>query len=152
MAKMFQNKSATFYINLLTLLLGLVGTVFFALSYMTGYVSIVYGMNNSITITVMLAAIIVLSALIIAFQIMGKVHVKEVYHVAMYILVILLTLSAGLLLADRVEAIGNCIIAPWDAGHGGEESCYLAFVSMGCWLVAVTANIVGSFIGYKENN
>lgn len=150
MAKMFQNKSATFYINLLTLLLVLVGTVCFALSYMTGYVSIVYGMNNSIIITLMLAGMIMISALIISFQIMGKVRVKEVYNVSMYILVILLTLSAGLLLADRVEAIGNCIIAPWDAGHGGEESCYLAFVSMGCWLVAVIANIVGTFMGYKE--
>lgn len=149
---MLKSKSAVFYIHLITLILGIVGIVFFGLSYTTGYnssIGVNYGERNSITITVMLAIMVVITMLSIILQITGKVQVKELYNLIVFALVILLTLSTILLLVDRVEPIGNCIIAPWDAGHGGEESVYLSCVSMGCWLVALVCNIVASFLGYK---
>ncbi|HIT90362.1 MAG TPA: hypothetical protein IAC41_08095 [Candidatus Merdenecus merdavium] len=133
-----------------TCVLSIIAFIFFALSYQTGYVSIVYGEKNSIVITIEAILILMLTSITTIFQITGKVDKREFYDVAMYVLVPLLTTATLLLLVDRVDAIGNCIVAPWDAGHGGEESCYLSFVAMGCWFVADIINIIGCFIGYKE--
>ena len=139
---------AFFLIDCATLVLGLIGAIFLALSYNTGYVSIVYGTKNSITLTV-LAIVIPAAALILVLgQWKGFLKSEHIYNLVSYALVIALILAILLLLADRVDAIGNCIVAPWDAGHGGEDSCYLSFVSMGVWAVAMIGNIVLCFKGY----
>ena len=83
-----------------------------------------------------------------AGQLRGFLKREHIYNLLSYALVILLTLSILLLHADRVDAIGNCIVAPWDAGHGGEDSCYLSFVSMGVWGVALIGNLFLCFRGY----
>lgn len=149
MHNFWKTKCSIFYINILTLLLTLVGGVFFLMSYTTGYVSIVYGKDNSIGITMLSAVLLVLTLVSVIFQIRGKMQRKEVYDVIVYASAVILITAVLFLAADRVDAIGNCIIAPWDAGHGGEDSCYLSFVSMGCWLVAMILNLAGCFLGYR---
>ncbi len=151
MAELKIKKSAGFFVNCLTLVLTLIGTVFFALSYGTGYIGIVYGEKNSVWITLELAAVILICLVLTGIQAAGK-QKPELFDVLTYLLVLLLTTATLFLLVDRVDAIGNCIVAPWDAGHGGEDSCYLSFVSMGCWLIALVANIVLSFAGYRKKD
>lgn len=151
MAELKRKKSTGFFVNCITLVLTLIGTVFFALSYRTGYIGIVYGEKNSVWITLELAAVILICLVLTGMQAAGKQKI-ELFDVLTYLLVILLTTATLFLLVDRVDAIGNCIVAPWDAGHGGEDSCYLSFVSMGCWLIALAANIVLSFTGYRKKD
>ena len=141
------SRGAFFRISCATAVLGLVGAIFFVLSYNTGYVSIIYGAKNSIFLTVTAIAIPVIGAVMAVGQLRGFLKSEHTYNLLSYALVILLTLSILLLLADRVDAIGNCIVAPWDAGHGGEDSCYLSFVSMGVWGVALIGNLFLCFRG-----
>ena len=149
MIKFFRDKSVTFYIQAVSILLMIVGTIFFGMSYTTGYNQIVYGEMHSIAITVLAVITFVILVTIVAFQSIGVLKIKEIYNVAMAVLAVLLILCTLFLLVDRIDAIGNCIVAPWDAGHGGEDSCYLAFVAMGCWLVSMIGIIVGCFLGHK---
>lgn len=142
-----KNKCGLFYIHIVSLVFTMIGIVPFILSYRTGYVSIVYGEDNSIRITVLLVILVLMTIVLIAVRLTEAKAVERIYEPVTYLLVILLTTAAILLLVDRVEAIGNCIIAPWDAGHGGEESCYLAFGAIGCWCAALMADIVGCFTG-----
>ena len=148
MTQIHRPKGAFFLIDAATVVLGLIGAIFLALSYNTGYVSIVYGQKNSIALTVLAIAIPALALVLVLGQWKGFLKSEHIYNLASYALVIALTFAILLLLADRVDAIGNCIVAPWDAGHGGEDSCYLSFVSMGVWAVAMIGNIVLCFKGY----
>lgn len=136
--------------NCVTLLLTLAGAVFFALSYMTGYIGIVYGEKNSEIITIELVAVVLINVFLICSQVKEKWGNKLIYEILTYILVIVITSMTLFLLVDRVDAIGNCIVAPWDAGHGGEDSCYLSFVSLGCWCVCLIVDIILCFVGYKK--
>ncbi len=133
----------------ITFAITITGIVFFLLSYGTGYIGIVYGEKNSLWITAFLIAVIVIYILLFLGTSKFKMR-EEICNVLTYVLVVLFTLCIVLLLADRVDAIGNCIVAPWDAGHGGEDSCYLSFVSMGCWFAAMAGNMAVSFIGYRK--
>lgn len=149
MSDFLKSKSTLFWIEAASVLLAVVGAVFFGLSYTTGYNQIVYGENNSVTITVLLVFAVLIPCAAAVVQCLHIPGTEEICDLAAVAASILFLLCLVLLLADRVDAIGNCIVAPWDAGHGGEDSCYLAFVSMGCWLAAAVASIVGSFLGFK---
>lgn len=150
MLKLFRGRSLPFYMQLAAVPLLVIGAVFFGLSYTTGYNQIVYGEKNSIIITVFIVVIAVILAALLTLQMLEKFDRKEIYNIAMVVLAALFILCTLLLLVDRVDAIGNCIVAPWDAGHGGEDSCYLAFVAMGCWILALAGDIVGCFFGYAK--
>lgn len=150
MADRIKSGGAIFIIDCVTLALTIIGVIFFILSYQTGYIGIIYGEKNSIWITVELVAVIVVCVYMIISQVTGKVQKTDRLNLLNYILIILLTTAILFLLVDRVDAIGNCIVAPWDAGHGGEDSCYLSFVSIGCWLVCLITDIVISFVGYEK--
>lgn len=141
---------ATLFISGITLILTLVGAVFFALSYQTGYVGIIYGEKNSGVITIEVVVVIAVNAYLVLSQWKGRWRNGLVYEILTYILVVAITTMTLFLLVDRVDAIGNCIVAPWDAGHGGEDSCYLSFVSMGCWGVCLLADLVLGFTGYNR--
>lgn len=144
-----KSRSTLFWIEAASVLLAVVGAVFFGLSYTTGYNQIVYGENNSIAITVLLAFAVLIPCAAAVSECLRAPKAGEICDLAAVAASVLFLLCLVLLLADRVDAIGNCIVAPWDAGHGGEDSCYLAFVSTGCWLAASVASIVGSFIGFR---
>ena len=143
-------KFARMIVPAVTILLLAIGAVFFAFSYRTGYIGIVYGEKNSIRITAGLAVIGLLCVLRILLGKKGGNREKNIKDILTFIVIALLTVATILLLADRVDAIGNCIVAPWDAGHGGEDSCYLSFVSMGCWVIALVMNIIASFMGTEK--
>lgn len=145
-----KGKDYKFYANLAIALLTAVALVFFLLSYTTGYVGIVFGEKNSILILVLQIVILLASLAFTAADVFGKLQKPIVRDIAVLVNTAALILSLLFLLADRVDAIGNCIVAPWDAGHGGEDSCYLSFVSMGCYLVALVLNIVASFFTRKR--
>lgn len=134
-------------IHLVTLVMAVGGGVMLTLSYMTGYVSIVYGEDNSMLLTVLAIALVACAAYLVVVEFSGKAK-PAVVHILTYAMVAVITLLIMLLLVDRVEAIGNCIVAPWDAGHGGEDSCYLAFGAMGAWGVGLLGNLVGGFMSY----
>ena len=57
----------------------------------------------------------------------------------------LLVAGAILLIGDRVEGIGNCIVTDYDSGHGGEEAIYYSLAASGAMLLGMIFNVVGSF-------
>ena len=57
----------------------------------------------------------------------------------------LLVAGAMLLIGDRVEGIGNCIVTDYDSGHGGEEAIYYSLAASGAMLLGMIFNVVGSF-------
>lgn len=136
-----------FYAHGISLALAVIGLVFFYLSYTTGYINIVFGEKNSLLIQALMIASIAILIGTIVLHAINKRGFRIVLNISTVILSVLLTLAILYLLADRVDAIGNCIVAPWDAGHGGEDSCYLSFVSMGGWLIAVVLLLIASFKG-----
>ena len=62
----------------------------------------------------------------------------------------LLAAGAILLIGDRVEGIGNCVITDYDSGHGGEEAIYYSLAASGTMLLGMIFNIVGSFSKLPE--
>lgn len=146
MLAVFKNRGYKFYADAIIALLTVIAVIFFALSYTTGYIGIVYGKENSIVMTVFLALILLISVGSVVVEILGIRKSSAVVDVAVLLNTALIMVVLVLLIADRVDALGNCIIAPWDAGHGGEDSVYLSFVTMGCLLVSIVLNIVGTFI------
>ena len=146
MLAVFKNRGYKFYADAIIALLTVIAVIFFALRYTTGYIGIVYGKENSIVMTVFLALILLISVGSVVVEILGIRKSSAVVDVAVLLNTALIMVVLVLLIADRVDALGNCIIAPWDAGHGGEDSVYLSFVTMGCLLVSIVLNIVGTFI------
>ena len=146
MLAVFKNRGYKFYADAIIALLTVIAVIFFALSYTTGYIGIVYGKENSIIMTVFLALILLISVGSVVVEILGMRKLSALVDVAVLLNTALIMVVLVLLIADRVDALGNCIIAPWDAGHGGEDSVYLSFVTMGCLLVSIVLNIVGTFI------
>ena len=57
----------------------------------------------------------------------------------------LLVAGAILLIGDRVEGIGNCIVTDYDSGHGGEEAIYYSLAASGAMLLGMLLNVAGSF-------
>lgn len=146
MMAIFKDKGYKFYADVAIAVLSVIAVIFFLLSYTTGYIGIVYGQNNSILITIMLFIVLLISSASAVMKILGIDKFEKITDILVLVNTALLIVSLMLLFADRLDAIGNCIIAPWDAGHGGEDSCYLSFVSMGCFIVCAVLNIIGAFV------
>ena len=62
----------------------------------------------------------------------------------------LLVAGAILLIGDRVEGIGNCIVTDYDSGHGGEEAIYYSLAASGAMLLGMIFNVVGAFAGFPR--
>ena len=62
-----------------------------------------------------------------------------------YAITALMIAGAMLLIGDRVEGIGNCVITDYDSGHGGEEAIYYSLAASGVMVVGAIFNIMGSF-------
>lgn len=122
-------------------LLSLIGLLFFLLSYTTGYYT--FGeMNSLLILTLIIGSLLAMAVSVIATK---KNAGEGILYMLTIFITALLIASATLLLGDRMEGIGFTVLTQFDAGRGGEEACYLSFVSMGSFLMAAIVNVVGSF-------
>ncbi len=128
--------------GLITIALTILGAVLFFLSYTTGYY--IFGQMNSPLITGLICAAIVAACASIAA--MRKYPDKLWAKLITFFVTGFLAAAAILILGDRVEGIGNCIVTDYDSGHGGEEAIYMSLVGAGCLLAAMIFNIIGAFV------
>ncbi|MBQ4426432.1 MAG: hypothetical protein II881_01590 [Oscillospiraceae bacterium] len=119
----------------------LIGLVLFLLGFSTNYYT--FGGMNSVLITVLIvlamAAIAASAALIHKFP--DKIWAKLMPLAA----VGLLAAASMLIVGDRVEGIGNCIITDYDSGHGGEQAIYMSLVGAVSLIVSIIYIIIGLF-------
>lgn len=121
--------------------LGLVGLIFFLMGFSTGYY--MFGQMNSGYVLLLLAVGIVVE--FIGGILKGK-GMKQFWTLLFsYSGIALLTAAAFLLIGDRVEGIGNCIVTDFDAGHGGEEAIYYSLIASTAMILGVVMNIIGCF-------
>ncbi len=125
----------------ITLLFILLGGILFMLSYRTGYYT--FGEMNSTRIAVLIAAAAVL---VIANMVLERVLPKALWaRFLTFGVTACLAAAAMILIGDRVEGIGNCIITDYDSGHGGEEAIYRSLAGSVSLLLGMIYNIIGSF-------
>ena len=119
----------------------LIGLVLFLLGFSTNYYT--FGGMNSVLIMVLIvlamAAIAASAALIHKFP--DKIWAKLMPLAA----VGLLAAASMLIVGDRVEGIGNCIITDYDSGHGGEQAIYMSLVGAVSLIVSIIYIIIGLF-------
>lgn len=130
-----------FAMEVLVLLLNVVGTVLFAVSYTTGYYT--FGEMNSLMILSFF--LVGMGVEIFALIAMVKWGDKLWVRFLTYAITALMIAGAMLLIGDRVEGIGNCVITDYDSGHGGEEAIYYSLAASGVMMVGAIFNIMGSF-------
>lgn len=140
-----KKRSMEIYTGILTTLLTVGGLAGFLLSFTTNYYS--YGqMNSPFVLLFLLAGIgMELFTLFAQRKFEGQIWTKFLT----FAVTGLLAAAAILLIGDRVEGIGNCIVTDYDSGHGGEEAIYYSLAGAAMILVGMVINIVGSFS--KEN-
>ena len=128
-----------------SLALTIAAIILFGLSYTTGYYT--FGQMQSGVIAAVLAGTLVadIASVILRMKLPDAAWPKFIIFVA----IALLSAGAMLLVGDRVEGIGNCIVTDYDSGHGGEEAIYLSLAASILMLAAVIYNIIGSFSGEK---
>ncbi|MCI8712925.1 MAG: copper resistance protein NlpE [Ruminococcus sp.] len=138
---MTKRNGLEFTTGVAALVLAVAAVVLFAFSYTTGYYT--FGQMQSILITILLGAGIL--AEIVALFVRGKI--PEVFwpKLLTFGVTALFAAASMLIIGDRVEGIGNCIVTDYDSGHGGEEAIYLSAAASILLLVAVVYNIIGSF-------
>lgn len=125
----------------LAAVLGIVGLVLFLMGFSTGYYT--FGEMNSGYVLLLLTASIVVEFIGAVFKGKGK---KQLWTLLFsYCGIALLTGAAFLLIGDRVEGIGNCIVTDFDSGHGGEEAIYCSVAASVAMLFGVVLNIIGCF-------
>lgn len=124
---------------------GAAGLALFLLSFSTGYY--LFGQLNSNMVLLLLAAGIFIEV----FSVFAISRWKDMFWTKLlgFAGIALLTAAAILLLGDRVEGIGNCIVTDYDAGHGGEEAIYYSIAGTVVMLLGVVSNIIGSFTKEK---
>lgn len=122
-------------------ILGIVGLVLFGMGFSTGYY--VFGEMNSYLVLLLLSVGIVVELVGAIIKAKGMTGFWTLLF--SYAGLALLTAAAFLLVGDRVEGIGNCIVTDYDAGHGGEEAIYYSLAASGVMMVGVILNIIGCY-------
>lgn len=118
-----------------------IGLILYLLSYTTGYY--VFGQMHSILI---LACLLISVIAVITGAFLRESNPgKEWPRILMTAVIILICWSIGMILMDRVEAVGNCVVTDFDSGHGGEEAVYISFASIAVLLITTSIGIVKSF-------
>ena len=132
--------------SITSLALTIVAIILFGLSYTTGYYT--FGQMQSRVIAAVLAGALVadIASVILRMKLPDAAWPKFIIFVA----IALLSAGAMLLVGDRVEGIGNCIVTDYDSGHGGEEAIYLSLAASILMLAAVIYNVIGSFSREKS--
>lgn len=140
---MAEKKKRKIKMDIAMVVLMVIGFALFLLSYTTGYY--VFGQMHSVMITVCLFAALIAE--------MAGAYVREGHpdkewpHLFMTAVIVLICWAVGMILLDRVEAIGTCVITDFDSGHGGEEAVYMCLVAVLFFLAAVVLGIIKSFLG-----
>ncbi len=133
------------YSGIVTIVLSIAALILFGMSYTTNYYT--FGQMESGLIALLLGAALAveIAALILRAKFADAFWSKFIT----FAVTGLLAAAAVLLLGDRVEGIGNCIITDYDSGHGGEEAIYMSIASSALMLAAMFYNIIGSFLKEK---
>lgn len=143
---MAEKKKRKIKLDIAMVILTVIGMVLFLLSYTTGYY--VFGQMHSVMIMVCLFASVV--AELAGAYLREENPRKEWPYLFMTAVVVLLCWSVGMILMDRVEAVGTCVLTDFDSGHGGEQAVYMCFVAILLFLAAVVMGIVKSFTGDRD--
>ncbi len=132
--------------GIITIALTLLGAVLYFMSHTTNYY--IFGQMNSATITGLLICALLseVAALVFVKKFPDALWAKCLT----FLVTALLAAAAILIVGDRVEGIGNCIVTDYDSGHGGEEAIYMSLIGAVCLLAAMIYNIIGSFA--KDGN
>ncbi len=123
------------------LVLTVAAVILFGMSYTTGYYT--YGQLNSGLVTALLVGALALEASGMILR--AKMPEKIWTSLITFLVTTALVASAVLLIGDRVEGIGTCIVTDYDSGHGGEEAIYMSLAGAILLLAAAVYNIIGSF-------
>ena len=128
-------------IGAISLVLGVLALVLFLLSFTTNYYTF-GGLNSPLVLTLILGGL-VFTALSIWLH--HKFPENTLVRFAPFAVIACFAAAAMLLVGDRVEGIGTCIMTDYDSGHGGEEAIYMSLASSVLMLIAVVYNIIGCF-------
>ena len=128
-------------IGAITLVLGVLALVLFLLSFTTNYYT--FGSLKSPLILTLILGGLVLTALSIWLH--HKFPRNIWVRFVPFAVIACFAAAAMLLVGDRVEGIGTCIMTDYDSGHGGEEAIYMSLASSVLMLIAVVYNIIGCF-------
>ena len=121
---MTENKKLDLEIRsgIVTVALSLVALLLFLLSFSTKYY--IFGqLQSGLVLTLILAGIALAAANVILRK---KLPDALWAKLLTFGVTALLAAAAILLLGDRVEGIGTCILTDYDSGHGGEEAIYMS--------------------------
>lgn len=121
-----------------------IGLLQFFCSFSTGYY--IFGEMNSYMVLLLL--VVGITVEVLSFFALTRWKGSFWTKLLSFAAIALLTAAAILLLGDRVEGIGNCIVTDYDAGHGGEEAIYYSLAGSAAMLLGVISNIIGCF--FKE--
>ena len=133
-------------IGVITLVLTVLALCLFLGSFTTNYYTF-GGMNSGLILTLILGAIAFTA---LSWWLNRKFPENVWVRFAPFAVIACLAAAAMLLVGDRVEGIGNCIVTDYDSGHGGEEAIYMSLASSVLMLIAMVYNIIGSF--HKDPN
>ncbi len=132
--------------GIMAAVLGIGGLVMFFMSFTTGYY--IFGEMNSRKIMILLIAAIAVEIITVITQ---SVFKRSFWTLLLpYVAIGLFAAAAFLLIGDRVEGIGNCIVTDYDAGHGGEEAIYYSLIGSGLMVIGIISNIIGCFTKAKK--
>lgn len=140
---MTEKKMRKIKLDIMMMILTVVGLTLFLVSYTTKYY--VFGQMHSVAILISLAG--ALAVEVIGLCARERYPQKEWPHILVVIMIVLLCCGIGLILMDRVEAVGNCVVTNFDEGHGGEEAVYISFAAILAIMAAVILGIVKNFLG-----
>ena len=127
--------------GIITIVFAILGLVFFRLSYTTGYYT--FGQMNSKLVMILAAAAIVVELVYIILQ--KKVRETVFAPFFNWAVIAMLMAAALLLIGDRVEGIGNCIVTDYDSGHGGEEAIYMSIAGALLFIIGAIFAIAATF-------
>ena len=136
-SKLTREALCSFVVIALTVL----GIILFALGFSTGYYTFGQLNSNAVLAAAIAAAVVACAAVFLRNRLDKQWWPK----LLSFGVTALLALAAMLLIGDRVEGIGTCILTDYDSGHGGEEAIYMSLGASIAWLCAMVFNIIGSF-------
>ena len=117
------------------------GLILFLLGFTTNYYT--FGGMNSILITVLI--VLAIAAIAASAALINK-YPDKIWAKLMPLATIgLLAAASMLIVGDRVEGIGNCILTDYDSGHGGEQAIYMSLVGAVSLLVSMIYVIIALF-------
>ena len=117
----------------ITLVLSALALILFLLSFTTNYYTF-GGLNSGLILALILGAMAFTG---LSIWLHHKFPENIWVRFAPFAVIACLATAAMLLIGDRVEGIGTCIVTDYDSGHGGEEAIYMSLASSVLMLIAV---------------